>query len=140
MIYAVNAVEARQASNGNWYVIVNACPKDDPWGEEATIVLWCSEARAEQLSANPPKTIELEKVKVSVKPYYWVDTETGEIRSNLCDKLTVTVRCHQGQFAEDPEKKALSRRQQLLDKGEICEATGAFDPFAGTQSADVLPE
>lgn len=140
MIYNVTHVEARQASNGNWYVVVNASPKDDPWGEETTVVLWCSEERAQALAANPPKTIDLEKVVVKVKPYYWVDTETGKIRSNLCDKLTVTVRCHKGQFMEDPEKKAMSRRQQLLDKGEICEAEGTFDEFAGTTSSDVIPE
>ena len=140
MLYNVTNVEARQTSNGNWFIVVNAYPKDDPWGEEASVLLWATETRAKQLESDPPSVIELEKVKVSVKPYYWVDTQTNEIRSNVCDKLTVTVRCHKGQQVESAEEKALARRQQLLDAGEICEATGAFDPFAGTQSADTLPE
>ena len=140
MIYSVDAVEARQASNGNWYVVVTAHPRDDEWGESTTVVLWCSDARAEQLSANPPKTIELEKVVVDVKPYYWCDPETGEIRSKVCDKLTVTVRCHKGERMEDPVKKAMSRRTQLLDRGDICEAEEGFDDFDGCESGDEIPE
>ena len=60
---AIMELEAKQASNGNWYVNITAQPENDPFAEELHYRMWCSEALAEKLTANRPASIEATSVQ-----------------------------------------------------------------------------
>lgn len=133
MICNVVSIEKKQASNGNWYVTVSAQPANDPWAEELTYRMWCSEQLADKLCTNKPNTIELARVKVDVAPFKRV-TDDGEILDVVCNALTVTCRQFQGQNVDDPEVMASKLRRQLLNEGRLVDVT--VDAFCGGTSAE----
>ena len=79
---AIMELEAKQASNGNWYVNITAQPENDPFAEELHYRMWCSEALAEKLTANRPASIELRRVSVKVEQFQRVDDD-GTIKPHL---------------------------------------------------------
>ena len=128
MLCNVINLEAKQASNENWYVNIVAQPADDAWAEELKYRMWCSEALAERLTGNKPATIELRKVSVEVAPFQRVD-EYGAISDKVFDSLTVVVRQHKGEDVDDATRMANKLRLQLLDDGKIADVE--VDSFAG---------
>jgi hypothetical protein len=135
MLCNVISLEAKQASNENWYVNIVAQPTDDAWAEELKYRMWCSKELAERLTANKPATIELRKVSVKVSPFQRVDDD-GTINDKVFDSLTVVVRQHKGEDVDDAAKMANKLRLQLLNDGKIADVE--VDSFAG--AVGDLPE
>lgn len=135
MLCNVISLEAKQASNENWYVNIVAQPADDAWAEELKYRMWCSEALAERLTGSKPATIELHKVSVKVAPFQRVDDE-GTINDKVFDSLTVVVRQHKGEDVDDATKMANKLRNQLLSDGKVVNVE--VDAFEG--AVGDLPE
>lgn len=135
MLCNVISLEAKQASNENWYVNIVAQPADDAWAEELKYRMWCSEALAEKLTGNKPATIELHKVSVKVEPFQRVDDD-GTINDKVFDSLTVVVRQHKGEDVDDATKMANKLRNQLLNDGKVVAVEA--DAFEG--AVGDLPE
>lgn len=131
MLCNVISLEAKQASNENWYVNIVAQPADDAWAEELKYRMWCSEALAERLTANKPATIELRKASVNVAPFQRVNDD-GIINDKIFDCLTVVVRQHKGEDVDDAIKMANKLRNQLLNDGKVVAVEAdAFEDAVG---------
>lgn len=130
------SLEAKQATNGNWYVNILAQPQGDPFAEELKYRMWCSETLAKRLEDNVPETIELEKVRVEVTPFKRVDDE-GVVGETVCTTLTVVCRQFNGERVDDAEAMASKLRKQLLADGKLVDVE--VDAFEGCVG-DVLPE
>lgn len=129
------SLEAKQATNGNWYVNIVAQPQGDPFAEELKYRMWCSETLAKRLEDNVPETIELEKVRVEVTPFKRVDDE-GVVGEKVCTTLTVVCRQFNGERVDDAEAMASKLRKQLLADGKLVDVE--VDAFEGCVG-DVLP-
>lgn len=128
---AIMELEAKQASNGNWYVNITAQPENDPFAEELHYCMWCSEALAEKLTANRPASIELRRVSVKVEQFQRVDDD-GTIKPQVFNNLSVVVRQFQNADVDDPTVMAEKLRSSLLKDGKICYVqTDDFDGATG---------
>lgn len=128
---AIMELEAKQASNGNWYVNITAQPENDPFAEELHYRMWCSEALAEKLTAKRPASIELRRVSVKVDQFQRVD-EDGTIKPQVFNNLSVVVRQFQNADVDDPTVMAEKLRSSLLKDGKICDIqTDDFDGATG---------
>ena len=132
----IMSLEAKQATNGNWYVNIVAQPHGDPFAEELKYRIWCSETLAKRLEDNVPETIELERVRVEVTPFKRVDDE-GVVGETVCTTLTVVCRQFNGERVDDAEAMASKLRKQLLADGKLVDVE--VDAFEGCVG-DVLPE
>lgn len=135
MLCNIINLEAKQASNGNYYVNVVAQAENDPFAEELKYRMWCSEALATKLAANPPATIELRKARVEVLPFNRVDEE-GVVSEKVYTHLSVVVRQLKDKDVDDATTMADKLRRQMIKDGLICDVT--VDDFDG--AAGDLPE
>lgn len=122
------SLEAKQATNGNWYVNIIAQPANDPFAEELKYRMWCSEQLAAKLANKTPETIELEKVRVEVEPFQRVN-EDSVVSPKVCTTLTVVCRQFKGERVDDAVAMANKLRRQLLEDGKLVNV--AVDDFDG---------
>lgn len=122
MLYTITDLSLETAVNGNPYVKIVAQPHD-PFANEITYCLWGTEKACERIfqawEDGELTEIEFVKCSIEVRPYQWVDEETGEVRPTVHTKTTLLVRAYKGHPVDDPEDAALRKMNKLFNQGKI---------------------
>lgn len=132
MICTITSCDAKVASNGNHYLDIVAQPANDPWSEPIQYRLFGAADRCAKLAENPPKTINLGRVKATVARFMWV-RDGGEL-SSPCDSVTVTCRFSGDECIDDAQRLAGKYLDYLIESGKatLCEED-AFDGLSANE-------
>ena len=132
MICTIISCDAKVASNGNHYLDIVAQPANDPWSEPIQYRLFGPAERCAKLASNPPKTINLGRVKVTVARFMWV-RDAGEL-SSPCNHVAVTCRFNGDECVDDAQRLAIKYLDYLIEAGKatLCEED-AFDGLSANE-------
>ena len=132
MICTITSCDAKVASNGNHYLDIVAQPANDPWSEPIQYRLFGPAERCAKLAENPPKTINLGRVKATVARFMWV-RDGGEL-SSPCNSVTVTCRFSGDECIDDAQRLAGKYLDYLIESGKatLCEED-AFDGLSANE-------